>query len=638
MNLQTASLFLSGIASLSLGLFAYFKGKKTPTCIALSFFTFSIAVWCLGQAFGAIAIRKEIVLFWTRVNTEGAIFIPLLFLIFVLTFLNKFQRQKSTVYIISSITFLFLLTNLTPLFVKDIAPKPFIKFYPVPGPAYLYFVSFLFVVALYVFFLLFNGIKESKGQKRNQIIYVTLASLVGFTGGTTAFFPIFNIPFPPLAHIFMPLYIVFALYAILKHHLLDINVVIRKSIIYSVLTMLFTGIYILIILIFKDFLQTLTGIRSFLFTCGFVFGFIILFEPVRDRIQKIVDDIFYKRKYDYQKTIKDLSQAAVTIFDENKLLDLVKNTILEKMKISNITIVLDPTKTVPSECEISLPLKFKEQNLGFICLGPKLSGDFYTEEDIDLLTTLSNQIAVALENATLYRQVLYADKLASLGTMAAGMAHEIKNPLASIKGMTQILKDNLNDQVFIDKYQEIVVRQLDRINSIVETLLKIGKPKSLLIQKVDIGKIIKEVIELFKNRLQKHHIKLNVQIPPSIYIYGDREQLTQAIINLVLNGIQVMEDGGELFVKVSSISDKVIIIIKDSGIGIPAENLKNIFDPFFTTKKKGSGLGLSVTYRIISQHRGKINVESTIGKGTVFEITLSKECLKDKCHITGQKA
>jgi signal transduction histidine kinase len=226
------------------------------------------------------------------------------------------------------------------------------------------------------------------------------------------------------------------------------------------------------------------------------------------------------------------------------------------------------------------------------------------------------------ENRRLYHSLLRADKLAALGTIAAGMAHEIKNPLASVKGLTQVLPENLEDKEFIRKYSEIVPRQLDRINRIVEDLLAFGHPKELEAREFAVEELLKEALSLVENQYRKAGIEVNSKIEPAL-IMADPERMMQAFLNIILNAIQAMPGGGKLTIEGKALlDDRYLLKIADNGHGIPADKIQNIFDPFFTTKQEGSGMGLAVTYRIIKEHQGEIEVESAVGKGTVFKLCL----------------
>jgi signal transduction histidine kinase len=203
------------------------------------------------------------------------------------------------------------------------------------------------------------------------------------------------------------------------------------------------------------------------------------------------------------------------------------------------------------------------------------------------------------------------------------MAHEIKNPLASIKGLTQVLPENLDDQDFIKKYSEIVPRQLDRINRIVEDLLDFGQPAGLVMGEVDVAKELDGVLRLVENQCRKSDIEIIRDFQPLPPVIGNTEKLAQVFMNVILNAMQAMPNGGKLSIgsRVAS-HESIVIEIADTGEGIPADKLPNIFDPFYTTKESGTGMGLAVTHSIIKEHQGSIEAESKVGEGTTFKICL----------------
>ena len=259
--------------------------------------------------------------------------------------------------------------------------------------------------------------------------------------------------------------------------------------------------------------------------------------------------------------------------------------------------------------------------VGRLNLGHKMSGEMFSKEDIDLLSTLANQVAISIENSNLYQQILRSDKLAALGTMSAGLAHEIKNPLASLKGLTQILPDNLSDDEFLKKYMEIVPRQIDRINSIVEKLMNFSKPVEGIMETVNLRNVLEGIVKLVETDCMKKGIRLIAELK-DVYVYGNAEQLTQAYMNLVLNSMDAMTDGGELKIEMVIKEDRVFVFIKDKGCGILDKNIGKLFDPFFTTKENGTGLGLAIFYRIINEHNGSVEVQSKINEGTTFKTWL----------------
>ena len=281
------------------------------------------------------------------------------------------------------------------------------------------------------------------------------------------------------------------------------------------------------------------------------------------------------------------------------------------------------------EAALCLPLFFEDELIGIFNLGEKKSQDIYTDEDIDLLTTLANQLAIAIKNAQLHeenlkaqKQLLQADKLASLGRIAAGLAHEIKNPLAAVKGMTQAIDRNPNDQETMNDFKEVIPKEIDRLNSLIENLLRLGKTPKLQSITTNVNQLIKNALKLFDNRCRNHKIEIVKNFGSLAPIKTDPELLTQVLTNLILNAISAMPNGGKLEFKTQNINDKTVVEIIDTGQGISEDKLKIIFEPFFSTKDEGTGLGLAISYKIIKDLKGEIEVTSELGQGTCFKLTL----------------
>lgn len=226
-------------------------------------------------------------------------------------------------------------------------------------------------------------------------------------------------------------------------------------------------------------------------------------------------------------------------------------------------------------------------------------------------------------------QVRMKDRLATVGSLAAGIAHEIRNPLASLSGSIQVLQGELNLQDDNKQLMDIVVRETDRLNTIITEFLEYARLKNAQNERIELASILDETIMLLKNCKDcKGDIRITHQVDPRVVITGDSQRLRQVFWNLLINACQAMPQGGEIMVTARPFSranedtDWCEIIIADTGQGIARDDWDRIFDPFFTTKTRGTGLGLAIVYRIIEDHRGTITVDSVPGKGTTFIIRL----------------
>ena len=277
--------------------------------------------------------------------------------------------------------------------------------------------------------------------------------------------------------------------------------------------------------------------------------------------------------------------------------------------------------------DLIFPLLSMNRLTGLVCLGPKNNVDELNADEIELLTALLGQAALAFENAYLYRQqgtrlkrMYRADRLATLGQLAAGAAHEIRNPLTSIRSTIQYLQKKLDNAEQKELIGELI-GEVDRINGIVEGMLSFSRPTKPEIVSVDIHFLLKQVIMLVDTTAQKKgfEISLDYKTPVS-ETTADPALLKQVFLNIIMNAFEAMERGGKVKIAVDlivrnnvSVADKnsmFLIFFSDNGPGIASNEIEHVFDPFYTTKKEGTGLGLSISYGIIHQHDGDIEIES----------------------------
>jgi signal transduction histidine kinase len=298
---------------------------------------------------------------------------------------------------------------------------------------------------------------------------------------------------------------------------------------------------------------------------------------------------------------------------------------------------------------VVIPLLAKEKALGAIAADFVEPKKTITKEALESVMIFSQQAGLAIHNAFMYQelktfsqqmeekiqkttadlkkteaQLIRSEKLAALGQLAAGIAHEIRNPLTSINILIHSLMDNLPSGNSHKEDLKVIEEEINRINEIVDQFLRFAKPGPPLLDSMDVVSVFEETLQLLRPQMERQRIVVQKEFQALPIILMDREQMKQAILNLLLNAIQAMPGGGDLTLRGQNSKDGqyINISIQDSGVGIPDEDISKLFDPFFSKKEGGMGLGLSITHRIIDQHRGKIEVESAPGKGTVFTIWL----------------
>jgi signal transduction histidine kinase len=287
------------------------------------------------------------------------------------------------------------------------------------------------------------------------------------------------------------------------------------------------------------------------------------------------------------------------------------------------------------------PFIVMNQVRGLVCIGQRANGN-YDKTELQQLKVFFDQAGFAFENASLYqlqkdrtRKMYRADRLATLGELAAGAAHEIRNPLTSIRSSIQYLKRKLNDQSDVEMANDLI-SEVDRINDIIEGMLSFAKPQAPKKENINLKTLLLQTIQLVSNIAIKKGVDISMNYCcKNEDIVADSAQLKQVFLNVLMNAIQASDtDKGIIGISVNDNSalktylDKsihYIIEITDNGKGIEPEYMDKIFDPFFTTKAEGTGLGLSISYGIINRHGGDIELFSGVDKGTSVKIKIPEK-------------
>lgn len=223
-------------------------------------------------------------------------------------------------------------------------------------------------------------------------------------------------------------------------------------------------------------------------------------------------------------------------------------------------------------------------------------------------------------------EVRRTEKLAAVGTLAAGVAHEIRNPLSSIKGYATYFRQRFPEESEDREAADVMVREVDRLNRVITDLLGLSRPDTAKLKPISMEYVIDHVIRVIRHNATEKNIHVTTNIAPSMHpVMGDMERLSQALLNLCLNAIEAMPDGGKLEISASCTKERLCLMIRDNGVGIPQDIMASIFDPYFTTKSSGTGLGLPMVYKIVKAHKGEIDVASNgeeDGWATTFRIWL----------------
>lgn len=273
------------------------------------------------------------------------------------------------------------------------------------------------------------------------------------------------------------------------------------------------------------------------------------------------------------------------------------------------------------------PLVANRKLIGLLALGEKTKGTQVSTDEMDVLFTIATQSALVLENMQVYEEIRRAyqnlvqkERLAVLGELSAGLAHEIRNPLSHIRGSAQILSSSEGNPEKQQKFSRYIVEEVERLNNLLTDFLDFARPRDLELSPIDVSEVVERSVRVMEEEQNGVRIeKKYAQDAPKIL--ADTDKLQQVFMNLIKNALEAMKDGGELTVTTQAQNGNVIVEVKDTGGGIPKDALDKIFNPFFTTKEAGTGLGLSIVSRIIEAHKGEIKIESEEGKGTKVVVT-----------------
>ncbi len=710
-----AGLTLS-ITSFVLTFIILFFGKNILHRI-WALFNITIGLWGAGAFFIGTFEDKDIALSMWRVIHIPIIFIPI-FMFHVIYILCNLRSKKFLYFIYIQGVIFSILSVTSRFFIPNVRFVFNSFYYDVGGPLFHPFFAIWGFIVGYAHFKLFTTYLHSKGKLKSQTLYLLIGSGLGFSGGITNFLPVYGIGLYPFGNFTIPIYSLIVTYAIVRYHLMDINVIIKKTAVYSLSAGILASLFVVLVLTMTTYLSDLVGITSFTITVVASLIIAFLFNPLRNRIQTLIDKIFYKKTYDYYAIIRKVSHDLASMFDFKKIYSFIGDTIFSTLGLRNIyllsalpagdyevvyhksfriekaeqlkvkeeggeegerlegggTIQKDEEKSNEEEIimdERSEIIKFFDGSNGFLLkdelpliketrgqevmehiesnlerfqgevvvpvfvddkltflliLGEKLSGDMFTNEDFNLLNTVSNQTAIAIKNARLYKEKLSSEKLASIGMMSATFAHDIRNPLTSIRTFAELIPYKYSDKEFREKFSGLVVDDVERIDRLIEDYLDFSsKERYIKFNRVDIVKLVDKII----NRLgESYGLEMrNISVEKNykntkIHVTGDEKKLNQVFSNIIANSFQAMHENSVLKVYIDQNDRDVDIVISDTGRGISPGDMAKIFEPFFTTKKMGTGLGLAISKKIIEDHGGRIKAESKLSKGTTFTISL----------------
>lgn len=714
MLLFAISGFINAFFGLVFIFFIFSKYKKEKIYYLFYLLNFSLVMWSIPYGFWQLSIDYDSALFWARMLSLGSTIIPLFYFHFTLALLD-IEKKKILILIFAYFeTFVYLIFGFSKYFIRTVEPTFEFSFWPKPGFLYIIYLIFSFFgLLIYSNYLLFKNYSEAVGIKKQQIKYAWFAYLLPIVGGSTNFPYWFGIKIPPYGTFFGFVYPLAMGYVLSTYRLLDIRFVLGK-----IFTYLFSIVSIIVSAFFLFYaLQRIQGLIYIqilyfiiLVICIFLYNFYF------NLFKKLASNIFYYKIYSFQTIISDLGRRLVSVLDLDRLYSLILQTTTKEIGVDqsalfirnvktktykleknvgfneeNIKLLLNDQNfikfieekkrallfgeivekisstntsllTKNSQGELCLPLISENIVVGCIILGKKVSGDTYSVQDIDLLSTLANQISIALENARLYDQVqdlsenlqqkvdeqtkelkqayqtekTAREELEKLDTtknqFLLATQHHLRTPLTAMKWSADLMlkrKLDKRSKIAIQGFKTSTEKLIKMVNEFLDiTQFQLGKNLAYVKSEVELQGVVREIIEELEFEKKSKKIYLNLEaFDDSDIILADRGKIKMAIFNIIDNAVKYTNTGG-VTVFIEKNINNVILKVKDTGIGISLDNQKNMFNKVFErgleaqkTFATGRGIGLYIASQIIKAHNGRIFAESQ-GEGKGLTITI----------------
>lgn len=698
------SSFLVSIISFAFLASVTLKGVWSRKNIAFCVFCLSVFVWITSHMFWLLSETEAAATFWIRCLVCGSSVIPYAYLHFVAEMTQR--RLQRLVFVGYCIAAVLCVLAYTPYIFSSVEPRMSFKYWPVAGPAFgVYFGGFVGVV-VYSYYLLLAQYRESSAAVKNQTKYLILGTGIGFLGATN-FLLWMNIPIEPWGHGLSIFYILGIGYSVLRYRLIDVHEMAARILGLTLVAILLGGLSSVLLNWILNVAYPEFSPRSLYFWWGILSLFGLAYMLVSPKVFDALDELVTKgltlRRFAYRNELKAISSelSGDTIEGNLKMvvervrpilsLDMAAIYVRSELGLSCVLRAASGREELPAEMsgscfealvsltdgkrkavfleeeahnsvghsselssllgeqewlrrtDVLIPMVAHEELLGFMLLGQSKRLGAFSDIDVLLLLNLCSELALSIKMREVERRSSQMEKLVSLGTMAAGLSHELRNPLVSIRTLTSLLKKNPTQLRLTEEFSATVQRDVKRIYGIVDGVSAFAQNTKRPLVPVHLSHAIEETRATIGPRLAEADIQLEVLLEPDLPdVLGDEEQLIQVLQNIIGNARNAIcewdgrpelgrvelrathRGGGQLERK-----RWIELLISDNGPGIPDEFRSRIFDPFVTSRDTGmrqgaagTGLGLAIVSKIIERHQGVIQVETKLGAGTRFRISL----------------
>lgn len=495
-----------------------------------------------------------------------------------------------------------------------------------------------------------------------------------------------EIPFNPLT-IFLIVFPMSIGYAIARHNLFEVDRFLRLGVVYGILTVVVFAVYAGLVLAGNFWIGRDSPWANGLVPI-YLIVVVLIADPLRARVQRVVDRLFYRQTYNYRSTVEDASRALATLLDTDQIASTLLDTIVSVVAIEwggllvlgsheaedrvfaqgpaldgakrslvdgavarrlaardGVATLYELSRERPQRLAASdlarleeigslltLPLSFERHPVGLVLLGGKQSGAFYSEDDVHLVQTLAHQAALALENARAYEalrraqaDLVAAERMAAVGELAATVAHGIRNPLAGIRVAAQVAQDEPSDTDAVGESLTDIISEVDRLEQRVRAILELARPFDPDLVAHDVRVFLESFLAHVRHRIPDG-IVASVRVADDLpRARFDAARVVEVMDVLVNNACEAMNAKGTILLGARRCDRGVAIEVRDDGPGIDAARLSRVFDLFYTTKSSGTGVGLAMAKRLMERQGGSIEASSEVGVGTTFTLVVPAE-------------
>lgn len=696
---------LAAIANLVLVGLVYLRGRNTRPERVFVFLASMLVFWNLNFFIVDSVESPDLAFKLTWLFRMGVMFVPAATLHLILALQENRSRLWTVVLSLDYLlAFALAIASAFNLVVTSLKPGTW-GLNSIQGPAYPGFTFAVTANFLGSLLLLVHDYRTTLDPRTKvQLKFWLFGAALAMPMGLTNLFPAYGIPIYPLGQVGNTVWVGVVAYAIVRHRLMDIDLVVSKGVAYVAAAVVVITPAFALSLIMQE---RVFGSVHYDFSFALLVMFLVigaLFPTLRLRTETQVERTLFRSKHEYRSVLSSFAKSIIHILDRERLIREVGDKLSTILRVDRVAVFMcdgneseyrvrysagvaplqdDYNKSHPlfdlllksgepllrdeiesgdtadataaaslllgNAWEVAVPFTASGRLLGFIGLGRKRDLDVFSTVDLDLLGAIAAQAAIALENARLYQElhksqdiIQRADRMSALGTLAAGIAHEIRNPLVSIQTFFQLAPNRLGDEEFVTSFMALAENEVKRIADLVTELLTFARAHPDTIQEVDLDDTIDRTIRLLSPQANKHRVNLQRSGSHALPIIRvDPDRIKQVLINIILNGVQATPENGVVVVSAQVVDYRTRpycqIVVRDTGPGIPADRREDIFNPFFTTKDKGTGLGLSIAHQIITEHGGFIEVESQQGHGCSFLIHLPIVGA-DLKHLKGEAA